>query len=75
MQLGSYLKREGISLADFARRIGVANASVVQRYVIGARIPRRVPMSAILRETRGEVQANDFVGAPAEADSLSPAEA
>lgn len=61
MQLGPYLKERDISFADFATRIGAANAGVVHKYVNGKRYPRRRFLLAIARETEGEVTANDFV--------------
>lgn len=66
MQLGSYLRDEGITYAAFADRIGVANASVVWKYAKG-RVPRsKKVMAAIIRETGGAVTVNDFFSAPAE---------
>lgn len=67
MQLGSYLEETGVTYSDFASRIGVANASVVARYVNG-RVPRdKDVMAAIVRETDGRVQPADFF-APAQAE-------
>ncbi len=66
MLLRTYLTETGTSYAKFARLIGVSNASVVMRYVNG-RVPRRRNvMDAIVRETAGAVQPNDFYPASAE---------
>ncbi|MCG7346599.1 hypothetical protein [Sphingomonas sp. ACRSK] len=60
MKLATYLAENKITYAAFAERIGVANASVVQRYAVG-RVPRdKKVMAAIIRETGGSVTANDF---------------
>ena len=67
MQLKAYLDDEGVTYDDFARRIGVANASVVHRYAVKGRIPRsRTIMAAIIRETGGMVQPSDFFACAAE---------
>lgn len=60
MQLETYLETEGVNLRDFAVRIGVANAGVVSKYVNKRQIPRAPIMAAIVRETNGAVQPNDF---------------
>jgi len=60
MHLKDYLAAANITYADFANRIGVANAGVVGKYACGKRVPRPRFMAAIARETRGAVQANDF---------------
>jgi len=60
MQLDTYLETNGVSLRDFAARIGVANAGVVSKYANKHQIPRPPIMAAIVRETDGEVQPNDF---------------
>lgn len=68
MKLGAYLKRHGISFADFATRIGVSNASVVSRFVAG-RVPQdKDVMAAIVRETSGEVTPNDWYSLDEEDD-------
>jgi len=58
--LARYLVEHGISLDDFAARIGVANRSVVHKYTTGGVIPRPPVMAAIVRETGGAIQPNDF---------------
>lgn len=60
MKLSAYLKRESLSLEEFAHKIGVANAGTVCRYIKRRRIPRPRVMAAITRETGGEVSPSDF---------------
>lgn len=60
MLLKDYLAEVSVTYDEFAKRIGVANAGVVAKYVTGRRTPRARFMSAITRETGGKVQPNDF---------------
>ncbi len=66
MQLQAYLSTNDISLSEFARRVGAKNARTVQRYTKHGRMPSRRMMEAIVRETNGEVQPNDFYADAAE---------
>lgn len=67
MTLKDYLAEAKITYDDFARRIGAANASVIAKYAGGKRVPRPKFMTAIVRETGGKVQPQDFFDlAPAE---------
>jgi transcriptional regulator with XRE-family HTH domain len=59
MNLRPYLDENGISPAEFARRIRVELASV-HRYLNGERIPRLDILERIVHATDGAVQANDF---------------
>jgi transcriptional regulator with XRE-family HTH domain len=59
MQLSSYLKKSGVTAAEFAKRIGV-DKTTVYRYIRGERIPNRDALSRIMEETEGAVTANDF---------------
>lgn len=61
MQLLEWLEREGISFPEFGARIE-RTGEAVRRYAKGLRIPDRDAMPLIVRETRGEVTANDFFG-------------
>jgi predicted transcriptional regulator len=66
MTLKDWLAQTGTSYSAFAPRIGVANASVVQRYVEG-RVPRSPNVrKAIVRETDGKVQLSDLYAVAAE---------
>jgi DNA-binding transcriptional regulator YdaS (Cro superfamily) len=66
MKLKDWLAKTGTQYAVFAPRIGVANASVVSRYVNG-RVPRSKEVrAAIVRETNGEVTLPDLYAAAAE---------
>lgn len=59
MKLADFLALNGISQADFAARIDSTQASV-SRYCKG-RVPEdKETMLAIMRETHGQVTANDF---------------
>lgn len=60
MLLKTYLADANITYDAFARRIGVANAGVISKYASGKRVPRPWVMAAIVRETGGKVQPNDF---------------
>ncbi len=63
MTLKQWLKDTGTGYRPFAKRIGVANASVVKRYADG-RVPRSPDVrNAIVRETGGRVQLPDLYGA------------
>jgi transcriptional regulator with XRE-family HTH domain len=68
MQLKTYLAAKSITLEEFARRIGAANAGVVHKYANNVRVPRPKYMAAIVRETEGAVQPNDFF----QIDALAP---
>jgi transcriptional regulator with XRE-family HTH domain len=59
--LKDWLEREGISKAEFARRLG-CSAATMGRAVEGTHIPHVDLMQKIYRLTKGEVQPNDFYG-------------
>lgn len=59
MTLGQYLKKHGITPAEFGRRISRSRAAV-SRYVADERIPDRETMAKIVEATKGAVTANDF---------------
>lgn len=59
MKLAEWLENAGVDRADFARRID-KTAESVRRYEAGLRIPDRDTMPKIVRETAGQVTANDF---------------
>jgi hypothetical protein len=63
MKLGDWLEARELRPADFAPRIN-RTAEAVRRYVVGERIPDRETMPLIVRETGGEVTANDFFDLP-----------
>lgn len=60
MKLADWLKREKLPRYRFAERIGV-QPSVVTDYCLGRYCPRPEKARAIMRETGGEVTANDFL--------------
>ena len=60
MRLSEFLSQGGISLNEFARRVGAKNARTIQRYTKHGRIPSGSMMARIVRETDGKVQPNDF---------------
>jgi DNA-binding transcriptional regulator YdaS (Cro superfamily) len=60
MKLADWLKKTGTRRFIFARRIGV-QPSVISDYCNGRYAPRRKTAEAIVRETGGEVTANDFL--------------
>lgn len=59
MNFRSWLEREGVSFSEMGQRIE-RTGEAVRRYATGERIPDRETMPKIVRETRGEVTANDF---------------
>jgi len=61
MRLDAYLADNRIGYAEFARRVQAANAGVVRKWALGLTVPRTKSMKAILRETEGAVQPNDFL--------------
>lgn len=66
MQLKTYLEKHSISVAEFARQIGVKSRATVHRYIStnadNKRMPDEVIMQAIAKVTGGAVTANDFYG-------------
>lgn len=72
MRLMEYLRRERLTYAAFANRIGTRHARTVQRYVQGSSRPSGDMIQAIIHATGGEVTANDFFDlgeAPTAADA------
>lgn len=66
MKLKQWFAETGTRYRPFAARIGVANASVVKKYVDG-RVPRAAATrAAIVRETDGKVQLSDLYAAAGE---------
>ncbi|VXC62961.1 helix-turn-helix domain-containing protein [Sphingomonas sp. AX6] len=61
MTLQDWRDREGVSVPEFATRIG-RTSEAVRRYVLGDRIPDRETMPLIARHTDGQVTPNDFFG-------------
>lgn len=61
MKLTDYLRDAGETGTQFAKRIGVAQATV-HRYCSGVRIPRPEILQRIQIETGGQVTPNDFIG-------------
>jgi predicted transcriptional regulator len=62
MTLREYLADQGLTEGAFAEMLGISQAAV-NRYVNGDRTPKQPIMRAIMRATKGEVTANDFMGA------------
>lgn len=62
MKLNDFLPANEISVAEFARRIGVAHEKTVYRYLSGERHPAPEIMKNIFRETDGRVTPLDFYG-------------
>lgn len=63
MTLRDWLDARGVTIAEFALRIGRTSESV-RRYANGDRIPDKETMPLIAAETGGDVTANDFFGIP-----------
>lgn len=62
MNLSDYLKRERLTQAQFAERVG-AHPVTVNRWATGAAVPKRRQMQEIERATAGEVTPNDMLSA------------
>lgn len=60
MQLGEWLRSEGISQAELARRIDV-NESTISRLLKGTRRPSTTLIEDIRRATRNKVTFRDWV--------------
>lgn len=60
MTITEYLAREGLSHAEFARRLGVEQ-STVSRWVSGERRPEWPQLARLRKVTGGAVQPNDFL--------------
>ena len=71
MTLSDYLRKNDLSVAVFARRIGVNDRVSVRRYLDGSRIPAARVMRKIQEATDGQVSANDFFDLPAETEALA----
>jgi transcriptional regulator with XRE-family HTH domain len=63
MKLRDYLDKTSTSQAQFAQAIGVTQQAV-SGWVFNGKTPRRGVLARIVRETKGAVTANDFMGAP-----------
>ncbi len=59
MRLGTYLQREGLTLAEFGARVGVDKATV-HHWVRATKRPEWSRLPAIREATGGEVTASDF---------------
>jgi DNA-binding XRE family transcriptional regulator len=64
-KLGEYIRAQGITRSEFARRMGVS-AQAVNRYCDGDRIPRLPQLRKIYELTGGDVTPNDFYCGPSE---------
>ncbi len=61
MTLDSYLTEHGISEAAFAVRVGTTQPNIHRMRKKG-QCPNQALMAAIVKETAGAVQPNDFYG-------------
>jgi transcriptional regulator with XRE-family HTH domain len=59
MKLKDWLIKEGLTVTEFARRMGKPQPTIA-RYVSGDRMPEKEAMRQIMKMTRGKVQPNDF---------------
>lgn len=62
MKLAAYLEANGLSYAEFARRIDAKSAETVRRYAVEGRVPTPKIMEKIALATGCQVTANDFFG-------------
>lgn len=60
MKLTRYLKKNGLTISDFARMVEVTESSV-SKWCRGERTPRGSHMRKIVAATAGEVSPNDFL--------------
>jgi transcriptional regulator with XRE-family HTH domain len=68
MTLDEWLKREGLTEAAFAARVGVTHVTV-HRWRRGLARPDWKHLDAIARETRGSVAPLDFLSAAASSEA------
>jgi 3,4-dihydroxy 2-butanone 4-phosphate synthase/GTP cyclohydrolase II len=68
MQLGDWLRRNKVKRSDFATRIGLTPGAVTQLCNNAAPWLSRETAGVILRETKGAVTPNDFLGLRASGD-------
>ncbi|WP_439813998.1 helix-turn-helix domain-containing protein [Zavarzinia sp. CC-PAN008] len=64
MRFAEWRREQGLTLEEVAEKIGRHHSSV-SRYERGTRMPDPEAMAAIVRETGGAVQPNDFYTLPA----------
>lgn len=67
MKLADFLSETGLSVIDFAGRIGVTRQAL-HRYISGERRPEWDVLLRISKETDGKVTPNDFLGVAVEAE-------
>jgi antitoxin CcdA len=63
MRLVEYLRVNGLSQAELARRCGVSQQAVA-KWANGLRVPRAAQMAALVQATGGHVSAADFFAGP-----------
>lgn len=59
MKLQTFLKRESMTAAEFAKKIGLSVHAVL-KYKSGTRLPRRKNMMKIIEVTDGKVRLSDW---------------
>ena len=62
MKLSEFLEKSGVSVDEFAGKIGVTRQAV-HLYLTDQRVPRKSVMAKIAKATKDQVMANDFMGA------------
>ncbi len=60
MKLGTYLRKNRTTQAEFARRLGVTQQAL-SNWISGERFPRRGHLIRIHQETDGAVTPRDFI--------------
>ena len=75
MKLSEFLAHTGIQPLEFGSRIGLKQPNSVYRYLRGERRPHGELLQAIIRESAGQVTANDFYDVPLPQDVSSTDEA
>jgi antitoxin CcdA len=63
MRLADYLRVNGMSQSELARRCGVSQQAVA-KWANGLRVPRAAQMAALVQATGGHVSAADFFAQP-----------
>lgn len=61
MKLREWLDKHDISALEMGRRIGLKEPNSIYRWLRGELKPSDANMVAVIRETKGEVSANDFL--------------
>jgi hypothetical protein len=69
MLFRDWIRAEGLSYAEAARRCGLPTATMARRYALKGVVPRVGTMPKIIAGTGGKVRPNDFFETPVPLDT------